>query len=225
MSRCSHIDSSGLSLRTSTLAYAAARNSWGNSKYREPRPGDRLASVGSHLFGPCRFSAPFIAEGGAFTVGWSGVVYTPKSCLLHKSSNPNISQYEIEQALVELGASKVVWLEGDRDEIITNGHVDGYVLPTESGDILIQRADHNRNASARSADIGSIRSVIHQANPKREPCSSLTACEFKKSRPAVCWQLFEHVHAKWQLSCPHLRTHRGTLKLNGRYAKRSPREK
>lgn len=141
-------------------------NSWGNSEYREPRPGDRLAAVGSHLFGPCRFSAPFVAEGGALTVDGSGVVYTTKSCLLHKSRNPNISQHEIEQALVELGASKVVWLEGDRDELITNGHVDGYVLPTESGDILIQTADHKRNASARSADIASIRSVVHQANPK-----------------------------------------------------------
>jgi agmatine deiminase len=141
-------------------------NGWGNSEYREPRPGDRLASVASHLFGPCVFSAPFIAEGGAFAVDGSGVVYTSKSCLLHKKRNPNLNQSEIEQALMKLGASKVVWLEGDQDEMITNGHVDGYVLPTDSGDVLIQTADHERNVSTRSADIGVIRSVLNQTNPK-----------------------------------------------------------
>lgn len=141
-------------------------NSWGNSEYREPRPGDRLASVASHLFGARVVSAPFIAEGGAFVVDGSGVVYTSKSCLLHKKRNPNISQSEIEQALIQLGASEVAWLEGHEDEMITNGHVDGYVLPTESGDILIQTADHERNVSTRSADIGVIRSVLHRTNPK-----------------------------------------------------------
>jgi len=140
-------------------------NSWGNSEYREPRPGDRLASVASHLFGPCVFSAPFIAEGGAFAVDGSGVVYTSRSCLLHKKRNPNLSQSEIEQALMKLGASKIVWLEGDEDEMITNGHVDGYVLPTESGDVLVQTADHERNVPTRSADIGVIRSVVHRTNP------------------------------------------------------------
>jgi agmatine deiminase len=141
-------------------------NGWGNSEYREPRPGDRLASVASHLFGRCVFSAPFIAEGGAFAVDGSGVVYTSKSCLLHKKRNPNITQSEIEQSLIKLGASEVVWLEGDEDEMITNGHVDGYVLPTESGDVLVQTADHERNVSMRSADIDVIRSVLHQTNPK-----------------------------------------------------------
>ncbi len=141
-------------------------NSWGNSNYREPRPGDRLASVASHLFGPCVFSAPFIAEGGSFAVDGRGVVYTSKSCLLHKKRNPNVSQSEIERALIKLGASMVVWLNGDEDEMITNGHVDGYVLPTECGDVLVQTADDEHNVSMRSADIGAIRSVLHQTNPK-----------------------------------------------------------
>jgi agmatine deiminase len=142
-------------------------NGWGNSEHREPRPGDRLASVASHLFGQCVFSAAFIAEGGAFTVDGSGVVYTSKSCLLHKKRNPKLGQSEIERALIKLGASRVVWLEGDEDEMITNGHVDGYVLPTESGDVLVQTADHERDASRRSADIGAIRSVLHQTNPRK----------------------------------------------------------
>ncbi|OKO67300.1 hypothetical protein AC630_40475 [Bradyrhizobium sp. AS23.2] len=141
-------------------------NSWGNSEYREPRPGDRLASVASHLFGERFYAAPFIAEGGAFVIDGAGVVYTTKSCLLHEKRNPNVCQTEIERALLKLGASKVVWLNGDEDEAITSGHVDGYVLPTESGDVLIQTADHEDNASARSTDIGSIRSALLQTNPK-----------------------------------------------------------
>lgn len=118
------------------------------------------------MFGPCGFSAPFIAEGGAFTIDGSGVVYTSRSCLLHKKRNPNISQSEIERALIKLGASRVVWLEGDEDEVITNGHVDGYVLPTETGDILVQTVDHERKLSTRSADIDVIRSALHQTNQK-----------------------------------------------------------
>lgn len=139
-------------------------NSWGNTKYREPRPGDRLASVGSHLFGACIYSAPFIAEGGAFVIDRSGAVFTSKSCLLHKNRNPNAPQSEIEQAVLNLGATKVVWLEGDEDELITQGHADGYVLPTETGDVLVQMVDSERNESARSADISIIRSTLHQAN-------------------------------------------------------------
>ncbi|MCC8978667.1 agmatine deiminase family protein [Bradyrhizobium acaciae] len=141
-------------------------NGWGNSEYRESRPGDRLASLGSHLFGTSVYAAPFIAEGGALVIDGNGVVYTSRSCLLHKQRNPNVSQSEIERALIELGASRVIWLEGDEDEIITNGHVDGYVLPTESGDVIIQTADHEQNASARSADIGSIRAALLQIDPK-----------------------------------------------------------
>jgi agmatine deiminase len=142
-------------------------NSWGNSDYRRPRPGDRLASVANHLFGPCLFTAPFIAEGGAFTVDGRGITYTSKSCLLHRKRNPNIKQTEIEQALIRLGASKVVWLEGDEDELITNGHVDGYVLPTESGDVLVQTADAGCAAtSMRSADIEVIQCSLRDANPK-----------------------------------------------------------
>lgn len=137
-------------------------NSWGNSEYREPRPGDRLASVASHLFGDCVYTAPFIAEGGAFVIDRNGVVFTSKSCLLHKNRNPNTNQSEIEQALISLGASRVVWLEGDEDELITNGHADGYVLPTESGDVLVQTTDPVDNALARSADVGVIRSALHQ---------------------------------------------------------------
>ncbi|MGH6681683.1 MAG: agmatine deiminase family protein [Bradyrhizobium sp.] len=140
-------------------------NSWGNSEYRKPRPGDRLASVASDLFGPCVIRAPFIAEGGAFTIDENGVVYTTKSCLLHKKRNPNVGSSEIEQALIKLGASKVVWLEGDEDEMITNGHVDGYVLPTESGDVLVQTADREDNALTRSSEVSVIRSVLHQRNP------------------------------------------------------------
>lgn len=139
-------------------------NSWGNSEYREPRPGDRLASLASHLFGTCIYSAPFIAEGGAFVVDGSGAVFTSRSCVLHKNRNPNTPQSEIEQALINLGATKVIWLEGDKDELITNGHADGYVLPTASGDVLVQMVDSECNESARSADVSVIRSTLNRAS-------------------------------------------------------------
>lgn len=137
-------------------------NSWGNSEYREARPGDRLAAVAGPLFGSQTLSAPFVAEGGAFTVDEDGFVYTTKSCLLSESRNPIIQQTDIERGLIQLGASKVVWLEGDFDEMITNGHVDGYVLPTETGEVLVQTAPHGGDKATRAADIDRIQSVLDQ---------------------------------------------------------------
>lgn len=141
-------------------------NGWGNSAYRQARPGDRLAGLAAHLFGPSAFVAPFVGDGGAFVVDGNGVVYASKSCLLHKNRNPAIGQSEIERGLVDLGASEVVWLEGDSDEAITDGHADGYVLPAESGDVLVQTADHEGNIVSRSADIDAIRSVLQRTKQK-----------------------------------------------------------
>jgi agmatine deiminase len=74
------------------------------------------------------------------------------------------SASEIEDALVELGASRVVWLKGDREEKITSGHADGYVLPSESGDILVQRADtKDRSAKLRNSDIETLQ-TLHATN-------------------------------------------------------------
>jgi agmatine deiminase len=54
----------------------------------------------------------------------------------------------------------VVWLNGDSEEKITSGHIDGYVLPSESGEILVQRADvSDPFVKLRNSDIETLQSV------------------------------------------------------------------
>lgn len=133
-------------------------NGWGAPRLRPPRPGDRLVGTARPLFGRSMISASFVAEGGAFAVGRHGVVFTTRSCLLNRNRNPQLSESDIERELVRLGAEEVIWLEGDPAEPITSGHVDGYLLPTESGDLLVQRCEAGDPcASARDADIACLR--------------------------------------------------------------------
>ncbi len=62
--------------------------------------------------------------------------------------------------VIRLGASKVIWLEGDPEEKITSGHVDGYVLPTEPGEILVQPTDEGgRSAILRNSDIRALQDL------------------------------------------------------------------
>lgn len=135
-------------------------NGWGGPQLRPPRPGDRLAGTARHLFGRKMINAGFVAEGGAFVVGRDGVVFTTRSCLLNRNRNPQLNESDIERELVRLGADKVIWLDGDPDEPITSGHVDGYLLPAESGDLLVQLCEADDPcARARDADIARLRAV------------------------------------------------------------------
>ena len=108
-------------------------NGWGSTEYRRSRAGDRLAGVCRHLFGEGVVHASFVAEGGAFVVGSNQLVLTTLSCLLNQNRNPFLNEQQIESGLLRLGARKVIWLKGDKNEKITAGHVDGYLLPTEFG--------------------------------------------------------------------------------------------
>ena len=135
-------------------------NGWGSTRFREARPGDRLAGIARSLFGSTMISAPFVAEGGALVVGHDAVVFTTRSCLLNPNRNPHLRESEIGAAIIGLGASKVVWLNGDSEEKITSGHIDGYVLPSESGKILVQRADvSDPFVKLRNSDIETLQSV------------------------------------------------------------------
>ncbi|WFU68194.1 agmatine deiminase family protein [Bradyrhizobium brasilense] len=134
-------------------------NGWGAPRLRPPRPGDRLAGTARDLFGRNMISAGFVAEGGAFVVGRDGVVFTTRSCLLDRDRNPQLTKSDVERELVRLGAGEAIWLNGDPTEPITSGHVDGYLLPTESGDLLVQRCEAADDpcAEARDADIARLR--------------------------------------------------------------------
>jgi agmatine deiminase len=135
-------------------------NGWGAT--RPARLGNKLAAEAAAIFGGVRVSAPFIAEGGAFVTDGKGTIITSRSCLLNKNRNPNITASQIERGLVGLGVCRVIWLEGNPEEPITSGHVDGYVMFGETGEVLVEDISGiDRVAdSMRLRDIETLRSSI-----------------------------------------------------------------
>jgi agmatine deiminase len=135
-------------------------NGWGSSSLRRARPGDRLGGVVASSIGLRMICAPFVAEGGAFVTDGDGTIVTTKSCLLNPNRNPALGRTtreriaEIDRGFSSVGGRKVVWLEGDRDEPITSGHADGYVLFAPSRIVLVEGIDADqRSNSSRAADI------------------------------------------------------------------------
>jgi agmatine deiminase len=137
-------------------------NSWGATWERPARSGDKLATEAAAIFGGVRVSAPFVAEGGAFVTDGKGTIITSRSCLLNKNRNPNVTASQIEQGLAEFGGRHVIWLEGNPKEPITSGHVDGYVMFGESGEVLVEDISgiDRITDSMRMRDIETLRSSI-----------------------------------------------------------------
>jgi agmatine deiminase len=137
-------------------------NSWGATWERPARSGDKLATEAAAIFGGVRVSPPFVAEGGAFVTDGKGTIITTRSCLLNRNRNPNVTASQIEQGLAEFGGRHVIWLEGNPKEPITSGHVDGYAMFGESGEVLVEDISGvDRVADdIRMRDIDTLRSSI-----------------------------------------------------------------
>jgi agmatine deiminase len=123
-------------------------NDWGGTTQRPAQPGDRLAAMAESIFGVTRVSFPFVGEGGAFITDGQGTLVTTRSCLL----NPNRNDFRLgqdrerlmEREFARLGIHRVLWLEGDPSEPITSGHVDGYVMFTAPGTVLVESVEDER---------------------------------------------------------------------------------
>jgi agmatine deiminase len=135
-------------------------NGWGSTPERRSRPGDRLAGLMAAEIGVPVVHAPFIAEGGAIATDGEGTICTTKSCLLNPNRNLPLGRNaaeqmaEIEKGFSALGGKKIIWLEGDAGEPITSGHVDGYVLFSRPGAILVEASDPKGSSDVnRAADV------------------------------------------------------------------------
>jgi len=140
-------------------------NGWGAPRERPSRPGDRIAGfLSTYLEFPI-VHAPFIAEGGGFATNGGGVIITTKSCLFSERRNPafgldeTIRMSVFEHGLRPLGGRRVIWLEGDADEPITNGHVDGFLMFSSPTSLLLEAEDSMQmERSLRARDVATLRS-------------------------------------------------------------------
>jgi len=72
------------------------------------------------------FASPLTGEGGGIHVDGEGTVITTETFLLNPNRNPGMTKRDVEEHLFHLlGARKVIWLPGDEEEWITDGHIDG----------------------------------------------------------------------------------------------------
>jgi agmatine deiminase len=117
-------------------------NGWGSTKERPVRPGDHLARIAEKVFGVPHVSVPIVADGGAMITDGCGTLITTRSCLLNPNRNSKaIIEEEIEREFAKLGIHQTIWLEGNRDEPITSGHIDGYVLFKAQSSVLVEVID------------------------------------------------------------------------------------
>jgi agmatine deiminase len=69
-----------------------------------------------------------VLEGGSIEHDGNGTMVATRSCIVHSSRNPGLTEAQIENYLTQnMGISKFIWLDGVYGQDITDHHVDGFL--------------------------------------------------------------------------------------------------
>lgn len=99
-------------------------NAWGD-KYPPYDLDDVIPTLIGEKLGLKVFHPGIVMEGGSVEFNGNGTVLTTTACLLNQNRNPHLSQYEIEQYLIEYyGMNQILWLEEGIIGDDTDGHID-----------------------------------------------------------------------------------------------------
>ena len=83
------------------------------------------------------FDCDLVVEGGGIHVDGEGTVLITENNLLNKNRNPNQTKADVEKYLNDyIGATKVIWLNGDIPYDETDGHVDGLACFVRPGVVM-----------------------------------------------------------------------------------------
>lgn len=111
-------------------------NNWGNKYPLGDGDRDIARALANYLDVPV-YDSPLCGEGGGLHVDGRGTVITTETFLLNPNRNPGLTRSAAEELLYHaLGARKVIWLPGDENELITDGHIDGILTFTRPGHVL-----------------------------------------------------------------------------------------
>jgi len=102
---------------------------WGYNAWGDKYPPYDLDDVIPTLIGEKLdlqvFHPNIVMEGGSVDFNGTGTVLTTTACLLNPNRNPHLSQYEIENYLVEYyGVNHILWLDEGIIGDDTDGHID-----------------------------------------------------------------------------------------------------
>lgn len=113
-------------------------NNWGDKFPITDGDGDIGAALVDHLGLPL-YQSPLTGEGGGLISDGRGTVITTETCFLNPNRNPGMSRADVERELFNaIGARKVIWLPGDTNEWITDGHIDGVLTFTRPGHVIFE---------------------------------------------------------------------------------------
>ncbi len=102
-------------------------NAWGN-KYPPFDLDDVIPTLIGMQLGLPVFNPGIIMEGGSVDFNGAGTVITSTACLLNPNRNPELSQAEIEQYLMDYyGQEQVLWVDEGIIGDDTDGHIDDTV--------------------------------------------------------------------------------------------------
>ncbi|MNM85273.1 Agmatine deiminase [compost metagenome] len=88
----------------------------------------------------------FILEGGSIHVDGEGTLLTTKQCLLNKNRNPDLTQRQIENYLIEyLNVEKIIWLEEGLFNDETDGHIDNICCFARPGEVILSWTDDEKS--------------------------------------------------------------------------------
>ncbi len=122
-------------------------NAWGN-KYPPFDLDDVVPSLIANTFGLPLYLPGIIMEGGSVEFNGAGTVMTSTCCLLNKNRNPELSQGQIEQYLLDFyGQEQVLWVDEGIIGDDTDGHIDDTVRFVNADTVIAvveeNKADEN----------------------------------------------------------------------------------
>lgn len=119
-------------------------NAWGD-KYPPYDLDDVVPTLIGDKLGLQVFHPGIVMEGGSVEFNGKGTILTTTACLLNKNRNPHLSQYEIEQYLVEYyGVEQILWLDEGIVGDDTDGHIDD-ITRFVNEDTVITVIEHDKS--------------------------------------------------------------------------------
>jgi agmatine deiminase len=120
-------------------------NGWGGrfEHSKDAKISERIAAARDMRW----YRAPFVLEGGGFSVDGEGTLIATEQFLLNSNRNPDWSREQIERGLHEyLGVEKVIWIgNGLIEDEGTDGHSDNAVQFIRPGVVLAQTVRDESN--------------------------------------------------------------------------------
>lgn len=143
--------------------------SWGFNGWGEKYPYKKDALLARRLLGELKllaFAGPLVIEGGNLCCDGEGTLLTSETAILDPKRNPHLQLDEAEERLrAYLGVKKVIWLPGNPEETVTDGHVDGIACFCRPGVVLMETIEDKDNPEYKA--LQECRQVLADATDAR----------------------------------------------------------